>query len=490
MIKEPCPSCRSKGQDSAGDNLIKYANGTAHCFACGYHEGGDVVAKANVSTGTLYLPPSTQIPLVNSDTTAYFATTSDGWSTYFHYFNEAGELTGVKSRNYYYESQGYSKKDTIRYSGELEIGGLNGLQYTSELVIVEGESDGQYMWQALGGTYDVLWLPGANTAKLLENHTELVNRYSRVFVFADNDVAGNRLRQDVYKYIADWLTYEAFYPKQANDARDCTASELIDAILGAKPHSVSTKVIDGEAAHRQALVDNSANTRLIKAFNTLPSFNRLLAGGLHAGDFIGLLGNSGKGKSTLLYQIAAECISSAVNVLFVTNEESADYVSATLSSIVDVNKVYAHLTVAETQDFNALLALLHKYATDCVIIDVINAVAPDFLEPIATGSYMRQLLQFANNSGVGVIASCHTTANNEQFKPLPLKLSDAASGRALQRALNGVIAFSAGIDNIPETSRYLTLAKPLRHRRVTDTTPGIIHYHAETNTYFEYAAKR
>lgn len=486
MIKAPCPNCRSKGLDTAGDNLIQYANGTAHCFACGYHEGGDVVAKANVSTGTLYLPPSTQIPLVTGDTTAYFATTSDGYSTYFHYFNEAGELVGVKSRNYYYESLGYTKKDTIRYSGELEVGGLNGLQYTPELAIVEGESDGQYVWQALGGTYDVLWLPGANTAKLLENHTQLLNRYSRVFVFADNDVAGNRLRQDVYKYIADWLTYEAFYPKQANDARNCTASELIDALLGAKPHSVSTRVIDGEAAHRQALVDNATNTRLIVSFNTLPGVNRLLGGGIHAGDFIGILGNSGKGKSTLTYQLASYAISNSVNVLFVTNEESANYVSATLSRSTDVSKVYSHLTVAETQDFNALLALLAKYATDLVIIDVLNAVAPDFLEPIATGGYMRTLLQFANNSGCGVLANVHTTANNEQFKPLPLKLSDAAGGRALQRALNGMLSFTAGLENIAETSRYITQAKPLRHRRVNDTTPVILHYNPDTNTYYEF----
>lgn len=35
---EPCPRCRAKGRDRAGDNLAVYADGSAHCFAhCGYH---------------------------------------------------------------------------------------------------------------------------------------------------------------------------------------------------------------------------------------------------------------------------------------------------------------------------------------------------------------------------------------------------------------------------------------------------------------------
>ncbi len=37
---EACPKCRSVGNDSRGDNLVRYADGGAHCFACGHHEFG------------------------------------------------------------------------------------------------------------------------------------------------------------------------------------------------------------------------------------------------------------------------------------------------------------------------------------------------------------------------------------------------------------------------------------------------------------------
>lgn len=34
---EPCPKCRAKGNDNAGDNLVYWPDGSAHCFSCGYH---------------------------------------------------------------------------------------------------------------------------------------------------------------------------------------------------------------------------------------------------------------------------------------------------------------------------------------------------------------------------------------------------------------------------------------------------------------------
>lgn len=35
---EPCPKCRARGADRRGDNLVRYQDGGAHCFACGHHE--------------------------------------------------------------------------------------------------------------------------------------------------------------------------------------------------------------------------------------------------------------------------------------------------------------------------------------------------------------------------------------------------------------------------------------------------------------------
>lgn len=34
---EQCPQCAKRGNDTRADNLVKYTDGSAHCFACGYH---------------------------------------------------------------------------------------------------------------------------------------------------------------------------------------------------------------------------------------------------------------------------------------------------------------------------------------------------------------------------------------------------------------------------------------------------------------------
>lgn len=34
---EPCPACRKRGSDRAGDNLGMYSDGSGHCWSCGYH---------------------------------------------------------------------------------------------------------------------------------------------------------------------------------------------------------------------------------------------------------------------------------------------------------------------------------------------------------------------------------------------------------------------------------------------------------------------
>lgn len=486
--RSACPVCTTHGSDKSGNNLVDFGNGTKHCFACNYHEGTQI-ESGPVNSTTLYMPPSAQVLGVCYDTAAFFGVTSDGYATFFHYFDETGKLIGVKSRNYTAECSGAHKHETIRYAGESTLYGLNTLQHTDTLVLVEGESDTLFTWQALDGTTDVLGLPGASTAKYVTNLLDTVSTYTRIVVITDNDAAGNKLRDELYRLLPEWLIHEAYYPAHAKDSRDCTAQELIECVNNATLHSTETRVVTGKHAHEAAVTRNFINTRPLLDMRTLsPGLHRLLANGFHAGDFIGLLGNSGKGKSTLLYQIAAHALLNSVNTLFVTNEASADYTCSRLAAFCGTDVLGERCTVVETYSFDALLALLKTYASEMVFIDVLNSIAPNFIDPALTSSYMRQLLSYVNKSGVCVLTSIHTTATNEQFKPMPLRLSDAAGGRAVQRSLNGVLSFTAGLQNMHETSRYVTLSKPLRNRHVHDTTGVVLQYDEQRGIYFEYGA--
>lgn len=44
--KEACPRCRRNGNDSSGDNLVVYADNSAHCFACGYTRPSEAYKEA------------------------------------------------------------------------------------------------------------------------------------------------------------------------------------------------------------------------------------------------------------------------------------------------------------------------------------------------------------------------------------------------------------------------------------------------------------
>lgn len=54
MKTEPCPRCRGMGRDRAGDNLHRWPDGHAHCFACQHHEwptGGSVLLQQPLNKG-------------------------------------------------------------------------------------------------------------------------------------------------------------------------------------------------------------------------------------------------------------------------------------------------------------------------------------------------------------------------------------------------------------------------------------------------------
>ena len=38
---EPCPNCQKVGADTTGNNLARYSDNSAYCFACEYHEKGN-----------------------------------------------------------------------------------------------------------------------------------------------------------------------------------------------------------------------------------------------------------------------------------------------------------------------------------------------------------------------------------------------------------------------------------------------------------------
>lgn len=68
---EPCPKCREKGRDRRGNNLQRWPDGHAHCFACTYHEWtengttgymGNILEVENLKKNKMFEAPDLKLP--------------------------------------------------------------------------------------------------------------------------------------------------------------------------------------------------------------------------------------------------------------------------------------------------------------------------------------------------------------------------------------------------------------------------------------------
>src|SRR5712664_1467186 len=79
---EPCPKCREKGRDRRGNNLQRWPDGHAHCFACTYHEFnetgttgymGNILEVEQLKKNKMFEQPTISLPQdasVNIDSVA------------------------------------------------------------------------------------------------------------------------------------------------------------------------------------------------------------------------------------------------------------------------------------------------------------------------------------------------------------------------------------------------------------------------------------
>ena len=59
---EPCPKCREEGNDTRGDNLSRYADGSSYCWKCGHYDlSSDVISKF-LDRGNKFIPE--KLPLI------------------------------------------------------------------------------------------------------------------------------------------------------------------------------------------------------------------------------------------------------------------------------------------------------------------------------------------------------------------------------------------------------------------------------------------
>ena len=239
LVRNACPACRKRGEDTKGDNLVRYENPSrAICFACGYKEGewSGIHSNQKEVDMPLVLPLKTGIPSKNIPAivcrvwdVSLEAQRQNGGKivstrkVVFPYYNEENSLVGVKFRDFTREAS--TGKKTIYYDGSISFFGLQKLKYElTSLFLWEGETD-TLSAATLAPHLNHIGYPGVSTLdELLKQYSMLIRRFDRIYIAADNDEAGRRALEVASELLPVYKSFRLVYPSGVKDLNEILVS--------------------------------------------------------------------------------------------------------------------------------------------------------------------------------------------------------------------------------------------------------------------------
>lgn len=347
--REQCPSCASKGQDNSGDNLARYDNGGAYCFSCGYFEGDGKIAddsseptilptwacvKAFASKGkvTEEILKQYGVKLRQHDDGRLFVTFPivdvNGVEESFQYREYNPSLGKLGERK---NAKGAKLKNPI-------FGWGNITEKTKTILVCEGQTDTLVAATALAGARDlaVVGIAGAGMAKAAAAQFVRYCSDVKLVLAFDNDVAGQEGRAVFADYVsAHSSNLSLFKLTLESDVKDlCEFKGDFSELL-----ADATPIISSSLADSSKIADD-----LLKFFNVIetgdyvqlnfsPTLNSRIK--LLPGHLVGLIGNSGQGKSTFAEHIILEAMVQNRHLLFISAEMTTEEVGLKMMRTVD-----------------------------------------------------------------------------------------------------------------------------------------------------------
>jgi twinkle protein len=308
--KEACPACREKGADNSGDNLARYSDGGAYCFACGYSERPEGQPSA--------APAPSKAKKLFGDL-EYRALTKRGISkeTCQHFKYAIGEMNGVKVQvAQYMDENGKVVAQKIRdakknfmFAGEPKKATLFGQQLWRDggkmLVVTEGEIDALSVSQLQQNKWPVVSVPNGaqGAAKTIAKEIEWLESFDKVIFMFDMDDPGKAAARECAAVLSPGKAYIASLPLK--DANACLTNgqgkAVIDGIWGAKAYRPDG-VIDIVEVADKACQDIEVGRPWPWQSLTERTYGR------RTGELYGFGGGTGCGKSTVFKQIAKHII--------------------------------------------------------------------------------------------------------------------------------------------------------------------------------------
>jgi twinkle protein len=261
--KEACPECRKAGGDNSGDNLARYDDGGAYCFACGYNERGE----GEQHTAAAPSSPKKAGKLVDYEYRSLIKRGIDE-DTCKKFRYGIGEMRGVTVHvANYTDSEGKVVAQKIRdakknfmFAGEPKKAQLFGQHLWREggkmLVITEGEIDALSVSQLQQNKWPVVSVPNGaqGAAKTIAQQSEWLESYEKVIFMFDMDEPGREAARECAALLSPGKAFIASLPLK--DANECLmkgkGAAVISAIWDAKAYRPDGVISISEVADKAA----------------------------------------------------------------------------------------------------------------------------------------------------------------------------------------------------------------------------------------------
>lgn len=311
MQHEPCPACRSRGEDAKGNNLARYSDGHGYCHACGYYEPAEGEGKTGKSGAAKARPtfealPCDILPLkqrgIDAATCEKFGYGIGRWGkekAWCHVAPYRDAEGRVVAQHIRLEGKDFKwlgdSKDALLFGRHLWRSGGR------RVIVTEGEIDCLTISMLQDNKWPVVSLPnGASAgAKAIRQNLEWLETFEEVILCFDMDEPGRKAAQECAMLLTPGKAKIPYLP--CKDANECLAKgktkELINALWDAQPYRP-----DGIVAG-QDLWDKVRQSPPKGYGIPYPQLNDKLHG-LRLGELYLFTAGSGIGKSTIVNEIA------------------------------------------------------------------------------------------------------------------------------------------------------------------------------------------
>lgn len=172
-------------------------------------------------------------------------------------------------------------------------------------------------------------------------------------------------------------------PKWVGRCPECQAWSSVTEVNAAPARAGLRTTTTGTTPNRPARAVKDIPVGEVERTSTgLAELDRVLGGGLVAGQCVLLAGEPGVGKSTLLLEAADKFAKNGRKVLYVSGEESAEQIKIRANRIGTKSNT---LLIADETDLAVLLGHVEQVDPDLLVVDSVQTIASNELDGRAGG---------------------------------------------------------------------------------------------------------